>query len=131
MGIKTALVDEFNNELKELGKLELGSDKYKVAVDGVTKLADRITEIEKLDDSRAEKKHQELALSYEQDLKREQLESEKKDRVAKNWIMVGTAVFSAAVYGLAFIASTNFEREGTFTTEGGKNSIRQLLKIKI
>lgn len=130
MGIKNVLVEEFNNELKELGKLKIGSDEYRTTVDGVTKIADRIIEIEKLEETRAEKQTQDLALMNEQDLKREQLMSEKRDRFTKNCIAIGTTLFSAAVYSLAFIASTNFEREGTFTSEGGKNSIRQLLKLK-
>lgn len=131
MGINNVLRDEFEKELKELSGMQIGTEQYKVAVDGITKLTDRIIEIDKLDSEKNAKELENIARMEEQELKREQLKSEKRDRIVKNVITVGGAVLSMAVYALAFIASTNFEREGTFTTEGGKNSIRQLLKLRI
>ena len=55
MSIKNGLVEESNNELKEVRKLEVGSEKHKTAVDSLTKLADRVLEIEKLEVSKEEK----------------------------------------------------------------------------
>ena len=131
MGNKNLLYEELEKELKELSRMQIGTEQYKVAVDGITKLTDRIIEIDKLDSEKNVKELENIARMEEQELKREQLKSEKRDRIVKNVITVGGAVLSVAVYALAFIASTNFEREGTFTTEGGKNSIRQLLKLRI
>lgn len=131
MGNKNLLYEELEKELKELSRMQIGTEQYKVAVDGITKLTDRIIEIDKLDSEKNAKELENIARMEEQELKREQLKSEKRDRIVKNVITVGGAVLSMAVYALAFIASTNFEREGTFTTEGGKNSIRQLLKLRI
>ena len=130
MGIKNILWDEIEKEVKELSKMQVGTDQYKVTVDGIARLSDKIIELEKLESENAVKDFENFARTEEQDLKREQLKSEKRDRAVKNVITVGTAVLSVAVYALAFIASTNFEREGSFTTEGGKNSIRQLLKLR-
>ena len=130
MGIKNILWDEIEKEVKELSKMQVGTDQYKVTVDGIARLSDKIIELEKLESENAVKDFENFVRTEEQDLKREQLKSEKRDRAVKNVITVGTAVLSVAVYALAFIASTNFEREGSFTTEGGKNSIRQLLKLR-
>lgn len=127
MSVKQKLMEEFNSQIEGLNKMELGTDKYKVTVDGVTKLADRIIEIQKAEDESVFKNNTQ---TNECILKEEQLKADKRDRVIKNCIAVGSAVLSVAVYGAAFIASTNFERDGTFTTEGGKSSIRQLLKLK-
>ena len=131
MGIKNILWDEIEKEVKELSKMQVGTDQYKVTVDGIARLSDKIIELEKLESENAAKDFENFARTEEQELKREQLKSEKRDRAVKNVITVGTAVLSVAVYALAFIASTNFEREGSFTTEGGKNSIRQLLKLRV
>ena len=131
MGIKNILRDELEKELKELSRMQIGTEQYKITVDGITRLSDRIIELEKLESENAVKDFENIVRTEEQDLKREQLKSEKRDRAIKNVITVGTAVLSVAVYALAFIASTNFEREGSFTTEGGKNSIRQLLKLRV
>lgn len=130
MGIKNILRDELEKELKELSRMQIGTEQYKITVDGITRLSDRIIELEKLESENAVKDFENIVRTEEQDLKREQLKSEKRDRAVKNIITVGTAVLSVAVYALAFIASTNFERDGSFTTEGGKNSIRQLLKLR-
>lgn len=131
MGIKNILRDELEKELKELSRMQIGTEQYKITVDGITRLSDRIIELEKLESENAVKDFENIVRTEEQDLKREQLKSEKRDRAIKNVITVGTAVLSVAVYALAFIASTNFERDGSFTTEGGKNSIRQLLKLRL
>ena len=130
MGIKNILRDELEKELKELSRMQIGTEQYKITVDGITRLSDRIIELEKLESENTVKDFENIVRTEEQDLKREQLKSEKRDRAVKNVITVGTAVLSVAVYALAFIASTNFERDGSFTTEGGKNSIRQLLKLR-
>lgn len=130
MGIKNILWDEIEKEVKELSRMQIGTEQYKITVDGITRLSDRIIELEKLESENAVKDFENIVRTEEQDLKREQLKSEKRDRAVKNVITVGTAVLSVAVYALAFIASTNFERDGSFTTEGGKNSIRQLLKLR-
>lgn len=127
MSVRSKLVEEFESELEELGKMEVGNETYKTTVDGVTKLADRIIEIDKNEKENSVKidiQEQEYAI------KAQQLKDEKKDRFIKNCIAIGTFVGGVLVYSLAFIASTNFEREGTLTTEGGKSSLRQLLKLK-
>ena len=127
MSVRSNLVEEFESELEELSKMEVGTDTYRATVDGVTKLADRIIEIDKIEKENSvniDTQEQEYAI------KAQQLKDEKKDRFIKNCIAVGTFIGGVAVYGLAFIASTNFEREGTFTTEGGRSSLRQLLKLK-
>lgn len=131
MGIKNILWDEIEKEVKELSKMQVGTDQYKVTVDGIARLSDKIIELDKLESENAMKDFENFVRTEEQELKRDQLKSEKRDRAVKNVITVGTAILSVAVYALAFIASTNFEREGSFTTEGGKNSIRQLLKLRL
>ena len=128
MSVRSNLVEEFESELEESSKMEVGTDTYRATVDGVTKLADRIIEIDKIEKENSvniDTQEQEYAI------KAQQLKDEKKDRFIKNCIAIGTFVGGVLVYGLAFIASTNFEREGTLTTEGGKSSLRQLLKLKI
>ena len=116
MSVRSNLVEEFESELEELSKMEVGTDTYRATVDGVTKLADRIIEIDKIEKENSvniDTQEQEYAI------KAQQLKDEKKDRFIKNCIAIGTFVGGVLVYGLAFIASTNFEREGTLTTEGG------------
>lgn len=124
MSFKTNLVEEFNSELNEVSKITVGTDEHKIAVDSLTKLADRIIEIDKLE-SEIVKNEREEAFKYEQ------LDEQKRDRKSKTRIAVGTAAVSLIAYGLTYAASLRFEsRGGILTDEGGKNALKNLLKLK-
>ena len=128
MSIKNELMEEFNDEVKGLRGLQLGSDEYKATVDGVTKLADRIIEIEKIEKDAKSKEVERESNDY---LKMKQMEDDKKDRWARNsieFVKVGGGLLAACG---AFVLSMKFEEEGKlFSTEGGRSSLRQLLKFK-
>ena len=126
MSIKHVLDNEIREELENLGKESIGSEEYKANVDGVTKLLDRKIELEKLE---IESKERIESRNAEIELKLQQMSEEKKDRFVRNSITIGTFVGSCVMYSLAFVASTNFEREGTLTTEGGRNSIKNLFNL--
>lgn len=127
MSLKTQLTEEFKSQLEEVSKMEVGTEKYKIAVDGVTKLADRIIEIDKIEQDEMLK---EASHEDEMVLKAEDLASQKKDRIIRN-VIEGVKV--AGGFGLAawaFVASMNFEKDGhLWSTEGGKTSLRTLLKF--
>lgn len=127
MTIKNGLVEEFNSQLDEVGKMEVGSDKYKIAIDGVTKLADRIIEIEKLEsDASLKFEHQSMDATF----KERQMEADRKDKLVR-YAIDGTKIIGG--FGLtawAFVSAMNFEKEGhLFSTEGGRNALRSLLRF--
>ena len=123
MTVRQVLDDEILNELENLSRETIGSEEYKANVDGVTKLIDRKIAMDK---RASEKIDKETEFIY----KECQIKEEKKDRLIKHGITIGTFGGSAALYSLAFLASINFEREGTLTTEGGRNALRNLFKLK-
>ena len=127
MSVKHILEEEIKNELENLGRETIGSDNYKANVEGVTKLLDKKIELEKPE---AESKDKVESRNTEIEMKLQQMKDEKKDRWIRHGVTIGTFVGSCVMYGLAFVASTNFEREGTFTTEGGRNALRNLMKLK-
>lgn len=127
MNVKTMLEEELQSETEALARLEVGSEEYKIAVDGVTKLAGCITEIEK---SERDADTKEQARFDDVCYKNQQIALEKKRDWAHIGLEIGKFIGYGAIYFAAFIMSTNFEREGTFTTEGGKHSIRELFKMK-
>lgn len=130
MSVKTDLIAEFNDQLAEVGKLDVGSEKYKIGVDGVVKLADRIIEIEKFESETELKKANYDEEAYRND---RQFEDEKKDRKIRNAIEIAKVVTGFASLGLtaaAFVMSMNFEKSGhLFGQEGSKASLRGLLKF--
>ena len=127
MSTKTLLHDEIQDQLGELNEIQVGTEEYKVAVDGVTKLLDRAIEMDKVE---IEKKDKNEARAIELDLKLKQMEDERKDRTVKNYLTVlGIAVPSAiTIWGT--IKSIKFEETGTITTIMGRGFINKLLPKK-
>ena len=128
MSYKHELVEELKDEIVELGKIEVGTDKYKVGADGVAKLANAVTEIEKLENQKTETELRLQQMEAENELRLKQLEDEKKDRRWKNAITIGTTILGTGVGVWAYKSSMRYEVEGVFpTTEGGRSVLRNLL----
>lgn len=117
MSIKNGLVEEFNNRLKEIGKMDVKTDEYKIAVDELTKIADRIIEIEKFE--------------TENEIKNSQLTDENRDRLIRNAILIGTTVGGWAMAWLIHMSSMKYDEKGVIPSlPGGRSVINQLLKFK-
>ena len=115
--IKNNLIEEFNLELEGLRTMKIGGEEYVNAIDGTTKLADRIIKIE-------EQENEKLAIEQE-------LIFEKKDRKIKNGIAIGTAGISLLAYLMSYFISRSDERDGFVqTTEGGRNALKNLLNLR-
>ena len=127
MKVETMLHDEILNEFEELKKLEVGSDGYRAAVDGISKLLDRAIEYDKLD---AECNERSLNRGFEEDYKLQLAEDEKRDRRIKNGITIAGIVIPSVITICGTIKSLNFEKEGTVTTIMGRGFINKLLPKK-
>lgn len=92
--IEELLKNELEVELEALGKTNLGSDDYKVAVDGITRLMDRHIEISKLNDEYELKRD---AREIDTDLKVQQMKADAKDRkINKKAAELGTRLHAWA-----------------------------------
>lgn len=127
MNIETKLHVEIDDEFDTLSGMELGSEQYKVAVDGLTKLMDRAIEIEKLD---IEHEDREKAQKMEHDLKLAQMEEEKKDRLIRNCLTAAGIIIPTIVTIWGTVKSMEFEKEGTITTIMGRGFVQKLLPKK-
>ena len=122
---ETVLHEEIQNEFEELKKIEVGSDKYKTAVDGLTKLMDRAIEIDKLNVGAEERLD---ARNIDAELRQEQLEADIKDRKVRNVISIAGIVIPTAVTIWGTLKSLKFEETGTITTNAGRNFINRIFK---
>ena len=120
------LHEEIQAELEELKKIEVGSDEYKVAVDGVTKLMDRAIEIDKLN---AEVQEKIESREVETDLKLKQMEEDKKDRRTLNGIAIAGIVIPSGVAIWGTLKTLKFEEIGTITTSAGREHVRKLFNL--
>ena len=128
MSIDTMLHDEIQDELNGLSKIELGSEAYKVTVDGVTKLLDRAIEMNKADAEASERADNR---EIEIELKREQMVDDKKDRFVKNFLTalsIGGG-FALTIWGAN--KSWKFEETGVVTNGPGKEFMKKLFRMKL
>ena len=115
--VESLLLDEIGEEFEDLKNLETGSEEYKVAVDGLTKLVDRAIEMEKFQIEIQEKA---ATREIENDLKLKQMEEERKDRLVKNIIAAAGITIPAGVTIWGALKSWEFEKEGTVTSTMGR-----------
>lgn len=127
MTIETMLRDEVKKELEELKSVELGSQKYKDAVEGISELTDKAI---KLDSVAFEQdvKLQELELEAKHKL--EEMKIERRDRWLKHGIAIGSILLTTGVTLWGTLASFEFEKEGSITTIMGRGFINKLLPRK-
>lgn len=123
--LSTAMYEEVMDDLKEIKKMEVGSDQHVKAVGVANSMLDRLGEFQKIEN---EKKRLEIE-ERKSLIEAARLESEKKDRNFKNGITIGTTLLSTGVYVGTVIASMRFEQGYTHTTEAGKSSLRALLNL--
>lgn len=126
--MKQELRAEILSELEEIGKIEIGTNEYKIAVDGVYKLADKLNQMEELEIKKQELANDQYLKECEIELKTSELENDKKDRFVRNLITVVTVGAPLAVTIWGTYVTLNFEKEGTVTTIPGRNFINKLFK---
>ena len=127
MEFENLLTKEIQAEIETLKGMELGSEPYKVAVDGITKLIDRSIDIEKYSAERKEKAEEKELEAY---WKERESAEEKKDRRIKDGIAIAGIVLPIIVTIWGTKASFKFEEEGTITTIMGRGFINKLLPKK-
>lgn len=127
MNIDTMLREEIATELEKLNDMEKGSDEYKVTVDGVTKLMDRVIEMEKVDNDAKEKAE---ARMRDDAIELQKLEDDRKDRIVKNVIGAAGVVLPLIVTIWGTKVSLKFEETGTITTQMGRGFIQRLFPKK-
>ena len=117
MSVENTLIDAIETGFDELDKMEVGSDQYKSTVNGLTMLVDRIIDLNKIEmehDIQIENRKQEL------ELKREQMEDEKRDRLIKNCLTGASIVTTVGLTIWGACKSWEFEKEGTITSTFGR-----------
>lgn len=123
--IKALLRGEIERELEALGDVDVGTDEYKVSLDGAVKLTDRYIELEKIDTDIQDKRE---ARFDETQLKRVQMKSDRKFQIFRCVLDVAGIVVPIAVTVWGTKKSFEFEKEGTITTIMGKGFIGNLLR---
>lgn len=116
MDMTTKLHVEIDERFDDIAKLDPSTKEYSAAVESVTKLMDRAIEIEKFEASETRNE--------------EQMKEDRRSRLVKNCIDVGSVILPLAVTIWGAKASFKFEEEGTITTTVGRKFIDKIVSFK-
>lgn len=106
MEIKNLLEAEIKEEFESLRDMELGSEEYKTAVDGLTKLMDKHIEIERSSIERTDKL---VSQEIEHELKVRTMKEERTDRLVKNILTGANIAVPLIAAGVGTIISLKAE----------------------
>lgn len=107
---------EIDRELEAIKEMKVGSDEHSAAVEHVTKLYDRLIEVERLESD-----------GYD---KAEARKDDKKNRLI-GYIISGLSIGIPAVVNIwAFKKSMKFEEVGTITSQAGREMFKRLFSKK-
>lgn len=131
MSVKTILLDEFVDEVAELGKMEVGSAQYKIAVDGIKELYDMMSDQDKI------QFEQELRQTEEEAKRERRCEEEKfkKNQLKKEFVekMIDVVLKSLEI-GLPLIVTVwgtiivlDFEKEDIVGSFFSKSWLQKLV----
>ena len=129
MSFKDELKDVWRKELEYLSELDPNKDKelYRTQMNRLDSIEKQLTELE-----RTELQVESDAANHdiEEQIKRDQMELDRKDRKTKNRIEIGKFVLPvAAAVGMGLF-SMKWEKIDTLTSTAGKSSLRDVLKFK-
>lgn len=127
MQVHDALCTEVLEEMSILEKADIGSDVYKSAVDGITKLVDRINEIKRIQADCDEKAK---ASEFDAELRRKQQEDEQRNRLIGHILTGASIVIPAIITIWGTVKSFEFEQTGTVTTLLGRKLVGRCVPNK-
>lgn len=127
------LHEEIKSELEALKEMnELGTETYKVTVDGLCKLIDRGIEIDKLnrdaDEKAVAREEAKKARELEYNFKVEQAVKEERDRWIKNGLTAAGIIVPTLTAVWGTFKTLKFEETGSVTTIAGRFFTNKLFK---
>ena len=125
--LKKMLHEEIESQFDGLEGIEIGSEAYRNAVDGLSKLMDREIEISKLQAEREDKLE---SRAIETRLKNRQLMDDKTDKIIRNGLTAAGLVVTAGLTVWGTLKTFKFEETGTITSSIGRGFIQRLTPRK-
>ena len=128
MNTRNVLEDEITRISEKLGDMEPGTEEYEKLSNLLHKYIDRRTELEKADYEVDEKAQ---AREDSNELKIQQINEAKKDRIAKVAMWAVGGISGGVVSIWAALKAFKFDGDGRiFTSTFGRDSVKNLIKFK-
>lgn len=125
--LKEMLHEEIESRFARLEGIEIGSEEYRNAVEGLSKLMDREIEISKLQAEREDKLE---SRAIDTRLKNRQLMDNKTDNMIRNGLTAAGLVVTAGLTVWGTLKTFKFEETGTITSSIGRGFIQRLIPRK-
>lgn len=127
MSIGTKLELELDKDFDRLDELEVGTNEHTEASKVLIQLLDRKIEMDKSENDRRDK---EETRKIETELKRQQMEDDRKDRLIRNCLTGASIISGIGVTVWGALKSWKFEETGTITSTAGRKFIGNLFNRK-
>ena len=129
MSFKNELKEVWEKELEYLSDIDPIKDKelYKTQMNRISDIEKQLTELERIE---LQIENDAANHDIEEQIKRDQMEIDRKDRKTKNKIEVGKFTLPVVAAFVMGLISMKWEKIDTLTTTAGKSSLRDILKFK-
>lgn len=127
MNIEEMYREEIAREFEKLKEKEVGSEEHLKISDNISKLTDRLVEMDKVSRESYDKIESRM---MDNALRTSQM---KNERII-HWVKIGgevvivTMSLAGAIWGT--VVSINFEKEGTMTTQAGRGWLSRILRTR-
>lgn len=127
MNIEQMYREEIAREFEKLKEKEVGSEEHLKISDNISKLTDRLVEMDKVSKESYDKIESRM---MDNALRTSQM---KNERII-HWVKIGgevvivTMSLAGAIWGT--VVSINFEKEGTMTTQAGRGWLNRILRVR-
>lgn len=134
MSLRTLLELATEEGFNKLDGVEVGSDEYKSIADPLTKITDRLIEIDKMDlEKNNQKANRDLdekikikQMEIDEQLRLKQMKQEQIDRYVKHGLTAVSVLGGLLITVWGAKASWKFEETGTVTSTAGRKFINNL-----
>lgn len=132
--IRSMLCDEIKREIESLSQMQDGSREKSEAIDDLAKLyrlhlEETKTEAE-FDEQQSRRFMEDNHIDEENELKREQLQEQKRDRLCRLGAAAAEVVLPLIFYGIWMRMGFKFEQDGVYTSMTFKNLLSRFRPTK-
>ena len=125
MRTETILREEIESIKKEMQRYQIGSKEYESAVESLTKLVDRLNNLEKI---QMESEHKHLDREMEERLREKEIKIDKRDRYLRNGAAIGGVILTAVTTMKIHKDVLKFDGAGyIFTSSMGKKLLNMTM----
>lgn len=125
MSTKNLFVEEIEAEIGEISKIQVGTEEYEKSVNGLSKLTDKLVDMQKLEAAEEDR----ALKARELDIREAELEAEKKHNKIKTVVEVGGKILAGGMVLFGMVYTWAREDDNINTSTVGKKCTNEVLSM--